>query len=243
MKNKFLIIIISLTLFACGQNKKDNSVNKTEPETKDIAIIDESENPELEQIEKKVIEIETNENSLLLRFKEFELIIDNIEIWDDEKKLKDIQKDSAIVYLELGETIEGQEIKLIQKKEGTIKIYQRFENSLTVMDEGPHCDLTEWKHYNSEWKKLTITDGKILTNSYSESDWEKFIEIDMNELREAVKKHCGERWSEHIKDIKSPTEYPSGVSTSRIFLKFEFTDKETNKLLERIISFEIPMGC
>jgi len=244
MTNNFLIIVsISLTLFACGQNNKDNSNAKKQLDTKELSIIEKSKTTEKKQVKEQKTEIGIDENVLLIKFNEFELIIDSLEIWDEKGKLKNVQKDSAIVYLELGETIEGQKIKLVQKKEGIINIYQRFENSVTIMDEGPHCDLTKWKHYNSEWKKLTINDGEFLTNSYSERDWEKFIEVDMNELREAVKKQCGERWAKHIKDIKLPNEYPSGVSMSRIFLKFEIIVKETNETFERIISFEIPMGC
>ena len=111
------------------------------------------------------------------------------------------------------------------------------------MDEGPHCDLTEWKHYNSKWKELRIIDGEFITASYRETDWEKFIEVNMNELREAVRNQCGDRWAEQIKDIKSPNEYPCGVSTSRIFLKIEWINLLENIKSEQIISFEIPMGC
>ena len=181
--------------------------------------------------------------TIQLTFQDFELEIDRISVWDEEGKLKLIQKDTAVVYLELGESIEGQKIKINTKKNFVFKVYQRFENSVTVMDEGPHCDLIEWKHYNSNWKELRITEGEFITASYRETDWEKFIEVNMNELREAVRNQCGDRWAEHIKDVKSPNEYPCGVSASRIFLKIEWINLLENIKSEQIISFEIPMGC
>ena len=186
-------------------------------------------------------ETQSNDNLLKISFEEFSIEIDSVEVWDEEGKLKEQQKDTAKIYLELGETIEGQILKVHEIKKGEIRIYQRFENSVTVMNEGPHCDLTEWKHYNSDWKELKIENGQFLTDSYSEEDWEKFIEVDMTELREAVRKQCGDGWAEHVKNVKSPTEYPCGVSTSRIFFKITFSAQDT--VIERIVSFEIPMGC
>ena len=239
MTNKTLITIaISFIFIACSQVKTDNHDLLSIPDEKELIVNQTIEDIRLEQIKEN-----HSENDFVLKFNEFELIIDSLEIWDAENKLNTIQKDSAIVYLELGETIEGKEIKIIQKKEGAIKVFQRFENSITIMDEGPHCDLTGWEHYYSEWEKLKITDGIFLTDSYIERDWEKFIEIDIDELKEAVKKQCGEGWAELIKEIKLPTEYPCGISISRVFLKIQFIGKETNTLLEQIISFEIPMGC
>ena len=112
------------------------------------------------------------------------------------------------------------------------------------MNEGPHCDLTEWKHYYSEWKKLNynVEENSFISDSYKRKDWEKFISVSVNELKKAVEKECGGNWSDLIEDIKSVNEYPCGVSMSRIFLKILLTD-ENDLVSERIISFEIPMGC
>jgi len=82
-----------------------------------------------------------------------------------------------------------------------------------------------------------------VTNSYSEKYWGKFITVDMNELKEAVRNQCGNEWTEHIKDVKSPTEYPCGINTNRILLKIEFSSQANEITKERIILFEIPMGC
>lgn len=118
-----------------------------------------------------------------------------------------------------------------------------LDKIIDVVDEGPHCDLTEWKHFDSERKELEISANQFLADSYSEKDWEAFIVVIMDELRVAVKKECGDRWSELIKDVKAPNEYPCGVSTSRIFIKIELSKKANETVLERIRSFEIPMGC
>jgi hypothetical protein len=64
------------------------------------------------------------------------------------------------------------------------------------MNEGPHCNLTVWKHFDSDWVKVTSRDGAYTTITYSEQDCGNFIEVD--ELREAVGKHCGDFWDNHI---------------------------------------------
>lgn len=178
-----------------------------------------------------------------IKFQDFSLQME-LEVWDENETLKKVQNDTAKVYVELGETPEGKKMKINQSKFKKIEVFQRHENSITIMNEGPHCDLTEWKHYYSDWKKLDfdLNENKFVSDSYERDDWEKFIDVDINELKKAVEKECGGYWSEHIKDINNFNEYPSGVSMSRIFIKILLTD-ENDSVIEKTIEFEIPMGC
>lgn len=178
-----------------------------------------------------------------IKFRDFSLQME-LEVWDENETLKTVHIDTAKVSLELGETPEGKKIKIKQSKYKKIEVFQRHENSISIMDEGPHCDLTEWKHFYSDWKKLDydLTENTFVSDSYETEDWEKFIDVDINELKKAAEKECGEYWSEHIKSIQNVHEYPSGVSMSRIFLKIVLTDKN-DSVIEKTIEFEIPMGC
>lgn len=185
----------------------------------------------------------TYENRILVKFKEFQIEIDSVSIWNEDKKLNQFQKDTAFVFLDIGETIEGFTAKIKKNKEVNIKVYQRFENSITIMNEGPHCDLIDWKHYDSNWRELKIENEEFILDGYTILDSEKFLNISMNEIRKAVNIHCGKEWEEHIKNVKSPNEYPCGISTSRIFLKIKIMNPVDKSIKEKIISFEIPMGC
>ena len=184
-----------------------------------------------------------NEYQTKISFSELNITFDNLEVWDNENKLKEIQKDTANITLGLGEPIGGKVFKINQSKFDKVEIYQRYENSITVMDEGPHCDLTEWKHYYSEWKLLKPKGNNYITDSHPVKDWEKFISVSAEEIIDAVKEHCGFRWSEHVKNIKSASDYPCGVSTSKIFLKIILERSESGIIKEKTISIEIPMGC
>jgi hypothetical protein len=179
-----------------------------------------------------------------IKFSDFTLTINRLVVWDEKKALDKIQKDTVSLYVELGETIEGQSISIETNKWTDIKVEQRYETSVTIMNEGPHCDLTNWKHYYSEWRQLSKNDnGNFICNKYEERDWEKFPKIDINELKEQVKKQCGDTWFYLVKSVKTPTEYPSGVSISRYFLRIIGRDKNNGELITKIIILESPMGC
>ena len=189
------------------------------------------------------------ETELRKRFKinldAFILTIDSLDAWVDEKVLLKTNKDTINVAIELGETIQEKTIRIKHHTDyKDIQIFQKHKNSISIMDEGPHCDLTDWKHYYSSWVPLKALSkrNQFKTNSYSEEAWNKFIKVDINEFKQAVNTHCGERWSDLIKDVKSVSEYPSGVSISTIYLKIIFT-KLSDEKIEKVIAFEIPMGC
>lgn len=179
-----------------------------------------------------------------IKFKDISISINRLIVFDNDKQLNQIQKDTVYLYADLGETLEGQKISIVSSQLTNITIEQRYETSVTIMDEGPHCDLTEWKHYDSAWEKLKTNDkGQFIGDSYSEKDLEKFPVVDISELKAYVKKHCDEEYSELISTIKSPTEYPSAVSVSRYFLRIIGKRKNSEETLTKVIIIEMAMGC
>ncbi len=181
---------------------------------------------------------------LKIDFDEFIVTIDNLKIYPIETEHQ-TKNDTIFMTVELGETPEN---KMIQVKHlqdfSKIEVFQKHENSITIMDEGPHCDLVNWKHYTSSWKPLrAITKHKkFKTNAYTEKEWNTFIDINLEDLKTAVKNACGDKWSNLIKNANSVETYPIGVSISKIYLRVVMTDLDGNKI-EKVIAFEIPMGC
>lgn len=188
------------------------------------------------------------ETALRKRFKisfdAFSISMDNLDAFINKKELTTSKTDTINVDIELGETVQGQTIKITHHVNyKSIKIFQKHENSITIMDEGPHCDLIDWKHYYSSWEPLSLSkSNQFKTNIYSEQAWSKFIKVDINEFKQAVKTHCGEDWANLVKNVKSINESPSGISMSTIYLKIILT-KMNDEKIEKIIVFNIPMGC
>lgn len=179
-----------------------------------------------------------------IQFEEFSLSINRLLVYDEENKLDAVQADTVIIYAELGESIEGQRLLFADSQLADIRVEQCYETSVTIMNEGPHCDLIEWKHFYSDWKQLSANSkGEFICIEYAEADSEKFPAIDIEELKQAVKSQCGDTWYKHVKHIKSPVEYPSGVGISRYFLRITATRKDNGQLVIKLIIIENPMGC
>ena len=178
-----------------------------------------------------------------IKFKGFSLQME-LEVWDEDKNLEKVKKDRAMVDVELGDSPEQKEIKIKHSKFKNIEVFQRYRNNITIMNEGPHCDLTEWKHYDSNWKKLDYNSKQntFTTVSYDENDRNKFLNVDLNDLKQAVNNACGENWAALLKDVKKLDEYPIGISISKIYLKIVLTKKD-NTVIEKIVVFKMPMGC
>lgn len=233
------LLTITWFIVSCGSQSTSTQDEDTAVEMAINSVNDTNLGNEISLVE--VENLSPPEGNIVeIKFDEFSVEIDSLYIWQEEE-FATTQQDTAEVFLELGEEIEGQTLKINQFNKGNLRVYQRFENSVTIMAEGPHCDLTEWLHYDSEWQELPISKGEFLTESYTMEERQLFHEITMEELREIVRERCGDGWAAQIKDVNSPTEFPSGVGTSRIFLRFVL--EGNGKPVEKVISFIIPMGC
>lgn len=191
----------------------------------------------------------TNENDdvdtiTTIKFNELSITINRLIIYDEDKKIDQIQKDSVEIYAELGETIEGQLISISSDQLTNLRVEQRYETSVTIMNEGPHCDLIDWKHFYSDWNKLQANSkGQFICDKYSLKDHEKFPEIPIDDLKQKVKEQCGDDWFKLVEKVKFPTEYPSGVSISRYYLKVTGQRKDNQQTITKLIIIEMPMGC
>jgi hypothetical protein len=180
----------------------------------------------------------------LIEFKEISIFINRLKIYDEDNIISTNGTDSVLINAELGEKFEGQIISYKSEILTDIIIEQRYQTSVTIMKEGPHCDLTDWKHFYSDWKRLEPTsDGQYISDSYSEKEQKIFPNISIEDLKKEVKNQCGEDWFQLVDSIKNPNDYPSGVSISRYYLKVTGKNTFTNSIVTKIIVIENQMGC
>jgi hypothetical protein len=162
----------------------------------------------------------------------------------DSDDLNGIFESRAEFAADLGETLESSTIIIKSEKYSHFEIFQAAETSLTISDEGPHCDLIEWKHFTSDWKMLDeVTKNTFNAFSYDSNIDQKFPDVTVPEVVEATKKHCGSGWADHIKNIKSIHDYPCSVGISKYLLKVIATDNSSGRKIEKTIWILIPMGC
>ena len=181
---------------------------------------------------------------LYFEFEDTKVNFEGFEIWEMQQSVNESEKNTIIVSVALGETPENKSFSIETEEGQKIEVYQRYQNSITVMNKGPHCNLTEWKNYHSPWQKVRYSSKEkvYVTKEYSEKDWQLFQKVSIEELKAAINDFCGEYWAALIKDIEGPNQYPSGVGMSSIQLKIIIT-KQNGEVTENFINFEIPMGC
>ena len=166
---------------------------------------------------------------------------------------EDLSAETITVDLALGESIEGQHI-LLHVMPGfeahELKIEQRFETSVTVMDEGPHVDLTEWKHYRSKWQEIRkVAKNKFLTSDVGEEGYTKFPKVTSEEIYKAVLKEtkgwdAADRkwWLGQARKCKGPNDDPCAVSVSKISFRIKVREGGEWKVV-KLMEFLVPMGC
>lgn len=145
-------------------------------------------------------------------------------------------------FIEFGETLENKKIRIRHhSKYKAIKVFQRYENSVSVSAEGAECHLDDWKTFYSAWEPMKPQKkaNVFQTISYGKKASEKFIDVDINEFKNKVKEHCGEEWYNMIKADNAINTGASRVAMSKICFKVVFTTMEDKKV-EKLVAFDIP---
>ena len=236
-----IIFLIFITICSCN-NTSSNKVKKIENAKTSNSSVNVA-NP-TDNSANVITDTKENDTTITIKFKELSITINRLQIFDENKELESIQKDTVILYAELGETIEGQLIIISNNQLTNVTVEQRYETSLTIMNEGPHCDLVDWKHFTSDWKALQSNKtGQFICDKYSEKEYEKFPEIAIDDIKQAVKEHCGEDWLPLVENLKKPTEYPCSVNLSRYYLRITGKNKNNGQTVTKLIIIELPMGC
>lgn len=186
------------------------------------------------------------EKRFSVSFEDFTMEFENLraEILADEQ-VPIHAEDALDAILEMGENVQGKTLRIRHhSKYKSIKVFQRHENSIFIQAEGPHCDLLDWKHFYSAWEPLKTKNktGVFETKTYHTKAENKFIKVDMTEFKNAVKEHCGEEWYTLIKDEKKINKGVSTIGVSKIYFKVIFTTMFDEEI-EKVIAFNIPMGC
>ena len=149
--------------------------------------------------------------------------------------------------LDVPEYIDGQEISIVGGNNAAqFRIFERYRTTMTVMGEGPHLDLVDWRHFDSEWMPLDQLDQRRFRTLASEKmDASKFPPATRSELIDAVRKRAYADWPEAIelaKTCRSPHHEPCAVGVSSLYFRIE---KQVGDrwIQVGLVEVLIPMGC
>jgi hypothetical protein len=236
--------LLLATVYSCNNStaNKPETVIKSSNVTDTTAAVSMHAN---DTVETTTYASSTDEDTIAdIKFPQLSVSINRLLVYDEGKQLNNIQTDTVYLGVELGETIEAQKITVTSELLTNITVEQRYETSVSISEEGPHCDMLDWKHYYSEWKPLNQNAaGQFIAENYTEKENQKFPEIPLNEFKEAVKQHCGEGGFELVKKNKSIKEGASIIGISNYFLRISGKRKDNGELVTKIIIIDSPMGC
>lgn len=211
MKSLLVLTLVSACLVACS-----TSTDKTAPQTTTIkeGHAEVTPRPAAGQ------EIETD-TFVEIKFDECSIVISRFVADDEEGLLDKTWQDSVFIWGALAESIEEQTIKFNgYEKLEDLKVEQRFVTSMYISDEGECCELRNWKHFISPWKSLQpIEPGLFRCINYTRKEHERFPPFTADEMKNAVRQHCGEGWLDIIRQVKKPTDRPSDVGISNYFIR------------------------
>lgn len=157
--------------------------------------------------------------------------------------------------LEFGDETEGSVLRLLlaEGDPARYRVSVQFETSMAISGEGPHIDLVDWKHCQSDWRPAEPVAGSgFRLPAPSDRDHSCFPHATREELREAVKRELDEygwekeqreHWLQLVRQVPKPGEQPSYVAISTVRVRIERLDDRGTWTLLTTIDFELPMGC
>lgn len=162
-----------------------------------------------------------------------------------ERRIERPSRPPVYMDMELGENIEDEVIALYpfpgDKRE--FRVEQQFETSMSVTEEGPHLDLTDWKHYTSEWRELKrIEKNWFRTFTLTEEERSRFPAVTREEIYKVVLKDGGKGMAELARTCKGPKEGACIVTASRISIRILARINGRWTVIHQIDAM-LPMGC
>lgn len=176
-----------------------------------------------------------------IQFQNFSIHFDSLKL----PILAETYKDSAIFEIGLGNEVENQTFQISSHETG-FKIYQRFETSLAISNEGGHMDLLNWKHQKSDWIELKPKkENSYQTVKATENLKNRFPSFTNQELIKEIQslsnneKNC--LYCLLAKNVTKATDYPAYIAVSKVELKIEYG--LGNKIGTKYVILNLPMGC
>ncbi|MDR6763840.1 hypothetical protein J2Y38_004064 [Flavobacterium sp. 2755] len=241
MKITLQILIISMLLFSCQENKKELS---KKPDKKEIV------SKKKEDFVSDGEKVNDAIADLTIKFSDLKISMsDDDTSWKDEYEETDniyeTRKDTAVFYLDPGYSLE-RSFKIEQAEFDEIELYGQFEINVGIDTEReldvPFCLIEGWKTYTSEWTKFKVNKNDLQLPMIDERT-DHPIDFTIDELKTAVGKHCGPEWLDEIRNIESLDKIRTSFFATRYIYKIKAKNSKTNEVVEKFIVFYAPTSC
>lgn len=159
---------------------------------------------------------------------------------------------SLTVPLDLGDEVYGATLQLQPVVAGeSWRVRVQYETSLGLSAEGPHLDLTDWKHCLSDWQTATALDAvSFVLPTPSAQQHDCFPSYTRAELETAVRAHAAaqgdaaqaDAWIPRIGQGDAPGTVSPFVAISAVRVRVEALRRGAWVVVSTV-TFLPPMGC
>jgi len=153
---------------------------------------------------------------------------------------------TTIVKLDLGEYLDSSEVTLyFRSRTARYRILQRYRTSMTISAEGPHVDLIDWRHFDSQWELLNSPRPDLFHTVPAEQMDVEFPRTSRADIVKEARRHIGKDWPDLLelaKTCRGPNDGACLVGVSSIYLKIQ-KQVHGRWIDAAVVEFQIPMGC
>lgn len=149
--------------------------------------------------------------------------------------------------LGLGDSLASAVLEVVPRsgEDREMAVQFQIETSVTIMDEGPHLDLVDWKHSTSDWadlERIDVLKFRIPTFDYGYELVSSFPAYTAQELVDAALAAGGDRWAELARRWPDPEDGRVGVGISTVRIRIRAHDVSGWSTVFTI-EIDVPMGC
>ena len=132
-----------------------------------------------------------------------------------------------------------------------VEVRYRNRASITVMDEGPHVDLIDWRQGVGPWAVATasgtgFTIPAATVDAKPDATGEEIARHVLATTQAWEERERATRWADLARSCAGPESYPCAVGVSHVDIEiraFEVDDDGDTKLDRFMVTLVRPMGC
>jgi hypothetical protein len=226
------IVILVLTFCACRTEHADQNNKNKGPESDSISAAQSATKQATAP----------PKNKFTVRLEPISIVLAGLNLYEDPS-LAENTGDTVKYFPDLDFDPDSLEIIPDLEDIHDFIIEEQYQTTVSVMNEGPHLELYDWKSYQSEWVPLQKkAAGIYMVNLISKKESEMFPEFTREELTEAVHDAGGKEWSDLIKNPYGgdwKQQFWIGVGIRKLRLK----GIKDNLPFSKYIFIYPPMGC
>ncbi len=153
-----------------------------------------------------------------------------------------LDRSQTLDFLNTALIAQDQVMRVMPKTKGKIEVFQRHINTLSINGDGDYCEL-DAVLFTSDWEKVEMKNDLFSLQKYAESEQKKISALSLQELKQKIKKECGDYHLSLTKHIERAEDIPTLAYIREVIIKIDFTDAESAVTTTEYLILVMANGC